>query len=430
MERHAKLKLALMTMSFTVTKVAEEFVAPSGGTAAAELSLPLSSLDHAMGLRFFVEVVAAYEGGGLLQSPADAIRAALASALAHYYPVAGRLVVSDEGELEVACTGEGVWFVEAKASRYSLSDLRNLEFPLVIPKEELLPCPPPSLNQHEMILMMQVTELKCGGFVIGLKFNHMVFDGVGAGHFLNAIADIVRGLPGPAVEPVWLRKAIPAPPMRHPKPPPTVAYNFARSLRDFPPHAVNAIKDSYARGTSNRCTTFDALAAVLWRSRVRAIGLEPEADAHLVFPANVRHLVNAAGGGYYGNCVYCMTITKKSERVARAPVGEIVGWIREAKGSLAAKFAAWAAGDFEEDPFRVPIGYDALNLSDWRAVGFHEVDYGRGAPRCVAPLNDHCFFAGGILLKQPAPEQGVRFVGQVVTKEHEEDFVQQLKEFV
>ncbi|XP_074589787.1 acyl transferase 4-like [Curcuma longa] len=419
-----------MTISFTVTKVTEELVAPSGGGGAAQPNLPLSSIDHAMGLRFFVEVVAAYEGGGLLQSPADAIRAALARGLAHYYPVAGRLVVSEDGELEVACTGEGVWFVEAKASRYSLSDLRNLEFPLAIPKEELLPCPPPSLNQHEMIFMLQVTELKCGGFAVGVKFHHMVFDGVGAGHFLKAIADVARGLPGPAVEPVWFREAIPAPPIRHPKPPPTVAYNFVRSLRDFPPHAINAIKDSYARETSHRCTTFDALSAVLWRSRVRAIGLAPEADAHFVFPADARHLVNAAAPGYYGNCVYCSTVSKKSELVARAPVAEIVGWIREAKANLAAKFAAWAAGDFEDDPFRVPIGYDTLNLSDWRRVGFHEVDYGSGAPRFVAPLNHHVFFAGGILLKRPAPEQGVRFVGQVVTKEHEQDFVQELKEFV
>ncbi|CAL9770507.1 unnamed protein product [Musa acuminata subsp. burmannicoides] len=417
-------------MSSPVTKLAAELVTPGEQTPCA--TLPLSSLDHAMGLRFLVEMIAAYgRHGPEEEPPAKAIKGALSKALVPYYPVAGRLVVTGEGELQVACTGDGVWFVEA-TSRYSLSDLKDLEFPLAIPKEELLPCPPPSINQRQMILMLQVTQLRCGGFVVGVKFNHMVLDGVGAGQLLGAIAEIARGAACPAVDPIWLREAIPSPP-RLPRDPPTTTFSFVRSQWEFPLESINKFKEEFMRETSHRCTTFDVAAAVLWRSRARAINLDLRADVHLVFPANVRPFLRQLlppEGGYYGNCVYCLTVTATSEEITRAPLVEIVRLIREAKASLPVKLAEWAVGDFKDDPFRVPIGYDALNLSDWRSVGFYEVDYGWGPPHCVAALNDHAVFAGGIILRRPAPNQGgVRFVGQVVSEEHEGVFLEEMEKF-
>ncbi|CAL9134323.1 unnamed protein product [Musa textilis] len=410
-------------MGFAVTMLAAGFVAPCEHTPSATLTL--SSVDHALGLRFSLEMISAY-GHGV--EAASLIRGALSRALVPYYPVAGRLVTSGEGELEVACTGDGVWFVEAMA-HCSLSDLKNLEFPLVIPKEELLPSPPPCINPEEMILMMQVTQFKCGGFAVGVKFSHMVFDGVGAGQFLKAVGEIAGGLSRPTIEPIWFRDAIPAPP-RLPRQPPTITFDCVPSLFDFPQLTINNIKEELMRETACRCTTFEAVAAVLWQCRTRAINLPPHADVHLVFSSNVRPLLRQMlppQRGYYGNCIFCLNVTSSSDKIKHAPLTEIVSLIRDAKASLAAKFSEWAMGNVEEDPYKVPIGYGVLNLSDWRSVGFFEVDYGWGTPHCVAPLNDHLFFAGGILLKRPLPEQGLRFRGEVVTEEHHESFVNELK---
>ncbi|CAL9038816.1 unnamed protein product [Musa banksii] len=412
-------------MGFAVTMLAAGLVAPCEHTPSATLTL--SSVDHALGLRFSLEMMSAY-GHGV--EAARLVRGALSRALVPYYPIAGRLVTSGEGELEVACTGDGVWFVEAMA-HCSLIDLKNLEFPLVIPKEELLPSPPPCINPEEMILMMQVTQFECGGFAVGVKFNHMVFDGVGAGQFLKAVGEIAGGLPRPTVEPIWFRDAIPAPP-RLARQPPTITFDCVPSLFDFPQLTINNIKEEFMRETAYRCTTFEAVAAVLWQCRTRAINLHPHADVHLVFSANVRPLLRQLlppQRGYYGNCVYCLNVTSSSDKIKHALLTEIVSLIRDAKASLAAKFSDWAMGNVEEDPYNVPIGYDVLNLSDWRSVGFFEVDYGWGTPHCVAPLNDHLFFAGGILLKRPSPEQGLRFRGEVVTKEHQVSFVNELKRF-
>jgi hypothetical protein len=58
----------------------------------------------------------------------------------------------------VDCTGQGVWFVEAAAS-CALADVNYLERPLLIPKEELLPCPPPEEKLEDLIIMAQVRSI-------------------------------------------------------------------------------------------------------------------------------------------------------------------------------------------------------------------------------------------------------------------------------
>lgn len=44
------------------------------------------------------------------------------------------------------------------------------------------------------VLNLQVTEFTCGGFVVGLISVHTIADGLGAGQFINAVADYARGL--------------------------------------------------------------------------------------------------------------------------------------------------------------------------------------------------------------------------------------------
>uniref|UniRef100_J3MFH3 Uncharacterized protein n=1 Tax=Oryza brachyantha TaxID=4533 RepID=J3MFH3_ORYBR len=127
---------------------------------------------------------------GAAEEPAGAIERALAAALVSYYPIAGRLAESEDGGgLVVDCTGEGVWFIEATAS-CSLEDVDYLEYPLMVDKDELLPHPTYPASDHlpedSIILLVQVTQFACGGFVVGFRFSHAVADGPGAAQFMTA----------------------------------------------------------------------------------------------------------------------------------------------------------------------------------------------------------------------------------------------------
>nr|XP_010911036.1 acyl transferase 5 [Elaeis guineensis] len=404
-------------MRFSMSKLAAALVVPSEPTPSG--NLPLSSIDRTTAVRVTVDLILVFEHG---EEPAKVIREALSKALLPYYPVAGRIVEPNSGEPEVACTGDGVWFVEASAN-FGLKDVNNLERPLMIPKEELLPCPPPQVNAEDVILMMQVTKFTCGGFVVGIRFSHTVFDGLGVSQFLKAATEVATGVTQPTVAPVWCREAIPNPPKRpQGEPPSFTAFPFENSIIDLPLDGINHVRDEFIKETGHKCSIFDVITAMVWQGRTRAIDLESHVEVRLGFAANVRHLLHEVlpqGGGFYGNCVFPVGITSTSGKIKHASLVEVVSLITEAKESLATKFSEWLVGDPKEDAYRVPLDYGTLMVSDWSRVGFSEVDFGWGEPIHVSPLNDDCnVVASCIYLKPPKPKQGVRLMTRCVVMEH------------
>ncbi|CAD5177009.1 unnamed protein product [Musa acuminata subsp. malaccensis] len=415
-------------MSVSVNKLAPELVAAAEPTPSGHL--PLSCMDRTAVVRILVDLMLVFKQG---VQPAKAFRAALSRALVSYYPVAGRIVEPIPGEPEVACTGDGVWFVDASVD-CSLKDVNNLERPLLLPKKELIPFAPPDVNEEDLIFMMQVTEFTCGGFAVGIRFSHTVFDGLGAAQFLQAVAEIARGHARLVVDPVWCRDAIPSPPkLSRGHAPSLASFRFETSVFDVSSDHISAVKNQFWRETGQKCSTFDVVTAMIWQSRTRAIGLDPHADVHLGFAANTRHLLRQVlpQEGFYGNCVYPMGIQTTAGTIAGSSPVEVIELIRDAKERMSAKFLDWMMGDAEDDPYKVPLEYGTLVVSDWSRVGFSEVNYGWGEPIHVAPLNDDSNFIASCIYLQPSmPKQGVRLLTRCVQKEHLPAFTEETMKFV
>lgn len=137
-------------MSFAVTRTSQFYVAPCQPTPNDTLFL--SIIDRVAGLRHMVRSLHVFTRG---HEPAKIIQDALSKVLVRYYPFAGRFVDDTEhGDLRVACTGEGVWFVNAQAN-CSLEDVKFLDLPLIISKDDLLPQPSPDFDPLNLPLMMQ-----------------------------------------------------------------------------------------------------------------------------------------------------------------------------------------------------------------------------------------------------------------------------------
>ncbi|XP_008798875.1 acyl transferase 4-like [Phoenix dactylifera] len=415
-------------MGFSVTRTAQSLVSPWEPTPSDTLSL--SIIDRVPGLRHLVRSLHVFKHG---QEPAKVIKEALSKALVPYYPFAGRFVDSEHGDVRIACTGEGAWFVEATAN-CSLEDVRYLDHPLMIPQDELLPKPGPELDPLDLPLMMQVTEFTCGGFVVGLISIHTIADGLGAAQFVAAIGEFARNRAKPTVDPVWARELIPSPPKLPPGPPLVFpSFKLQHSTMDISQDRINQVKAQFFEQFGQRCSAFDVSVAKTWQARTRAIKLDPDVDVHVCFFASTRHLLHqvlpAEGAGYYGNCFYPVTVTAPSSKVASAELVEVVKMIKDAKARLPADFARWVVGDFKEEPYQLSFTYDSLFVSDWTRLGFLEVDYGWGMPIHVIPFAYQEFMAVAIIGAPPKPKKDARLMTQCVEKEHLEAFQDEMKTF-
>ncbi|RLN13052.1 methanol O-anthraniloyltransferase-like [Panicum miliaceum] len=443
---------------FTVTKLSEGPVRPSAATPSE--TLPLAWVDRYPTHRGLVESAHIYRnvadmlapapappaaereaGGGnatdaaaaLLQapkeevrnssnkSPAAVVRGALADALVHYYPFAGRIVEDVPGRPAVLCSAEGVYFVEAAAS-CTLADVNFLERPLLLAKEQLVPCPAPELwpvEPHNCLAMIQVTTFTCGGFVVGLRTNHAVADGTGAAQFLNAVGDLARGLPEPRVKPVWAPDRFPDPDIKPGPLPELPALALEYMAFDFPAAYLGKLKSQYAASTGGKiCSAFDIVIAKLWQCRTRAIGAAPGTDVRLCFFASARHVLKLEPG-YYGNAIFPVKVFGAGGGVAGSSVIELVGTVRDAKRRMAEECLRWAEMTFN---------YESVYVSDWSKLGFNDVDYGYGTPVSAGPLVNCDLIASVIVMRAPAPLAGTRLLASCVTKEHADDFARRMWE--
>lgn len=175
------------------------------------------------------------------------------------------------------------------------------------------------------VLNLQVTEFTCGGFVVGLISVHTIADGLGAGQFINAVADYARGLAKPRVSPVWARDAIPDPP-RMPAPPPRLELLDLRYFTvDLSPDHIAKVKSAFFESTGHRCSAFDVCVAKTWQARTRALvaagDAEQERIMRVCFFTNTRHLILkadcVAAMGFYSNCFYPVAATGSR--------GEVIG---------------------------------------------------------------------------------------------------------
>ncbi|KAF8732043.1 hypothetical protein HU200_015999 [Digitaria exilis] len=366
----------------------------------------LSDIDDQQGLRLHVPLVLFYRrrvAGGHGDDPAAVVRRALGEALVPYHPLAGRLREVEGRKLVVDCTGEGVLFVEADAD-VRLADLEAAGLRPPFPYMDQLLSDVEGSGGSDAY--MQVTRLLCGGFVVALRLNHTMCDGVGIVQFLSAVGELARGLPAPTVSPPWSRELLdarspPEPTFPHPEydpvpPPPPPSGDMTTRTFTFTPTDVVALKKRrlppHLRDTA---TTFDVLVASLWIARTAALDIPHDEETRLAFPADVRG-VRELGlpVGYYGNALVLPAAVAAAGALrggGGGALGDAVELVREAKK------AATASGEYARSTADLlalrgrplPAMRNMFGVSDNRRVGFDRVDFGWGKPvyaGSVAPI--------------------------------------------
>lgn len=126
-------------------------------------------------------------------SAVESLKKSLSEALVHFYPLAGRLCLDDDGILKVYCNDAGVDFIEASSEDVGVATLMDCDSSSEI-MQHLVPYVD-TLNLDGFFLPMlgvQVTKLR-DGVAIGIALNHLIVDGNSTWHFIKAWADLCRG---------------------------------------------------------------------------------------------------------------------------------------------------------------------------------------------------------------------------------------------
>ncbi|VAH19519.1 unnamed protein product [Triticum turgidum subsp. durum] len=354
---HHTAKSAMVT--FTARRSEPEMLPPARATPRETKSL--SDLDDQRTLRYYETVIGFFRSNALPGRPDDpvkAIRAALMEALVYYYPIAGRLREDGAGRLVVDCTADGMVFVEA----YVDARLEEFGEPLLPPYpcvEELL-CHVGDTRAvvGKPLLFMQVTRLKCGGFVLGFHICHNLADGFGMAQFIKAVSDIARGEAAPTILPVWERELLTArsllPITRLYPAHEQQANGSGSTARDmmlsvppqsmvakyflFGPREVSALRDRIPAGHPARSATiFELVTAVMWRCRTVALGYEPGQRVRLMTTMNARGRWNnhtPIPWGYYGNAHVSPIAEAVVGELCVQPLADTVELVRETKRGM------------------------------------------------------------------------------------------------
>ncbi|KAM1980090.1 hypothetical protein FF1_037407 [Malus domestica] len=350
------------------------------------------------------------------RNPVKAIREALSRALVYYYPLAGRLREGPNRKLMVDCNGEGILFVEASAD-VTLEQLGDKILPPCPLLEEFLVNFPGSDGIIGCpLLLVQVTRLTCGGFILALRLNHTMCDAPGLLQFLTAIAEMARGAHAPSILPVWERELLSA------RDPPRITCvhheyedvidhsdgsyassnpsNMVRSYASSNPS--NMVQRSFYFGAKemrvlrkqipphliSTCSTFDLITACLWKCRTLALKINPKQVVR------VSCIVNARGKhhnvrlplGYYGNAFAFPAAVSKAEPLCKNPMGYALELVKKAKATMNEEYLRSVADllVLRGRPQYSSTG-SYLIVSDNTRAGFGDVNFGWGQPIFAGP---------------------------------------------
>ncbi|RDX66621.1 Omega-hydroxypalmitate O-feruloyl transferase, partial [Mucuna pruriens] len=400
-------------------------ISPSAPTP--KHSLYLSNLDDQKFLRFSIKYMYIFKKS--LSS--DILKSSLARVLVDYYPLAGRLRSVDDHKLEVDCNGEGVVFAEAFANTTVHQLLESSKTPnkswkkflYKVEAQSFLDVPP---------LIVQVTNLGCGGMIMCTAINHCLCDGIGTSQFLHAWAQLTQKPESDlTILPFHWRHVL------KPRDPAQVKYRHAGYTAPNPTPEVDLLKfiqsqplvpTSFTLTPSHvlrlkkqcvpslKCTSFEIVAAHTWRSWIRSLNLSLPSTlvVKLLFSVNFRAIVDLPKG-YYGNGFLLACAESTVEELVEGNMRHGVKLVQEAKARLKDEGYIRSMVDLLEDKTVKTDLSTSLVISQWSKLGLEEVDFGEGKPLHMGPLTSdiYCLFlpvtgdAGAVRVLLSVPESMV-----------------------
>jgi hypothetical protein len=212
-----------------------------------------------------------------------------------------------------------------------------------------------------LLTFLQLTRLKCGGFVIGLHMCHSIADGYGMIQLMVTVAELACGAEAPSILPVWKREVLstthsPTSIITQPNPsyqPLLNSLDYESESDDvmlstpldemvvdyfvFGPTEMRTLESQVRGNRAHPATTFELLTAVMWRCRTIALGYKSGQPVRLMLTMNARGRWNRhtlIPWGYYGNAHFSPIAELTVDELCRQPLVDTVELVRRTKLSV------------------------------------------------------------------------------------------------
>ncbi|XP_061351932.1 acyltransferase GLAUCE-like [Gastrolobium bilobum] len=340
---------------------------------------------------------------------------ALSKMLVHYYFMAGRLVPSleENHRFEIDCNDAGIVVAAAKTTK-KLSDFGVISAPNPELRELVVFLHEEGKEETDLkekpLVSLQLTQFGCGSLALASHYNHCTLDGISVRDFEVNLAALTSGddlIVVPNADRTLLRARNP-PMISHPHFEyskssdtensftirGTSGTNVRQSMADNQIHMLylspqqiasfkkKALKDSNLKTS----TTFQVVAAKIWKARSIATKMPKDKVSTMLFPVDVRkRIVPELPNGFAGNALV--------PGFARATVKELMELedachIRKVQEGIERLDDEYIKSgiDWLEVNKGFPCNDDSFSLVAWWRLGLEEQLFAWGKLKCATPL--------------------------------------------
>ncbi|XP_048233179.1 hydroxycinnamoyltransferase-like [Ricinus communis] len=353
---------------------------------------------------------------------------ALGKLLVPYDFFAGRLVpaLEDKDRFEIDCNGAGAVVAAAKTSS-TLSQLGEL----LAPKEEFRQLVAFLQDESEQVelqdkplLHLQLTHFGCGSLALASRYNHCVLDGIAVREFEKNLAALTRGdeivmLPNPDRT---IFKARNPPRINHPH------YEYSTGCRTdslftvcgtsginvnnclpqnktrlifISPKRIASLKKAALQdGKLKRCSSFQVVAAKIWKARSIAMKMQDDVNSMMLFPVDARKIVAPqAPNGFAGNALVPGFSRASVKELKDGEDSVLVKKVQEGIERLDDEYVR-SGIDWLEVHRGVPCRENSFSLVAWFRLGLEEDVFSWGKIKCATPI----LIKPGLVILLPGPE--------------------------
>ena len=225
-------------------------------------------------------------------------------------------------------------------------------------------------------------------------------DGIGAMEFVNSWGETARGVPL-SVPPFLDRSILKS------RNPPQIEYlhqEFSK-IKDisctndlyeekmlyksfcFDTEKLEKLKmKAKENGALEKCTTFEALSAFVWKARTKALRMLPEQETKLLFAVDGRPKFSPPlPKGYFGNGIVLTNSICQAGEILEKPLSFAVGLVQDAIKMVNDSYMRSAIDYFEVTRARPSLA-STLLITTWSRLSFHTTDFGWGEPVLSGPV--------------------------------------------